>query len=396
MSEKTNRELLEELEVEIPEKKKAARTAKEERIIAGFEEIQRFVDANGHAPEHGECKDIFERLYAARLDQIASSDECRILVRDMDHQNLLSGELKVAEPTSEYKTDKELLAELGVEAPKEGDVTFLKHVKSQAEKKAAEEVASRTPCKDFDQFRPLFEAVQQDLKDGVREAKLLTKNAQINQGDWFILFGQKVYVAELSEERVHGFDKNDYRLRVIYDNATESDLLLRSLQKALYEDEAGRRIIELSVGPLFDDVTHEEDLASGTIYVLRSKSDLPAIAESRDVIHKIGVTGGRVEKRISNAKLDPTYLMADVEIVATYELYNVNRTKLEKLIHRFFEQARLDIEISDRFGNPVVPQEWFLVPLFVVDEVVDRIKDGSIGQYKYDPSAATLVVAELQ
>jgi len=393
MSEKTNRELLEELEVEIPEKKRAARTAKEERIVAGFEEIQRFVDANGHAPEHGESKDIFERLYAVRLDQIASSDECRNLVQDIDHQNLLSGELKVAEPTSEYKTDKELLADLGLEAPKEGDVTFLKHVKSQAEKKAAEEIASRTPCKDFDQFRPLFEDVQQDLKDGVREAKLLTKNAQINQGDWFILFGQKVYVAELSEERVHGFDKNDYRLRVIYDNGTESDLLLRSLQKALYDDEAGRRIIELSAGPLFDDVAQEEDLASGTIYVLRSLSDLPSIVQSRDVIHKIGVTGGKVEKRISNAKLDPTYLMADVEVVATYELYNINSTKLEKLIHRFFEQARLDIEINDRFGHPVVPQEWFLVPLFVIDEVVERIKDGTISAYTYDPSAAKLVSA---
>lgn len=394
MNEKTNRELLEELEVEIPEKKKAARTAKEERIIAGFEEIQRFVDENGQAPEHGENKDIFERLYAVRLDQIASSDECRNLVQEIDHQNLLSGEVKIAEPKSEYKSDKELLADLGVEAPKEGDVTFLKHVKSQAEKKAAEEIASRTPCEDFDQFKPLFELVQQELKDGTREAKLLTKNAQINQGDWFILFGQKVYVAELSDERIHGFDKNDYRLRVIYDNATESDLLLRSLQKALYEDEAGRRIIELSAGPLFDDVAEEEDLASGTIYVLRSKSDLPAIAQSRDVIHKIGVTGGKVEKRISNAKLDPTYLMADVEVVATYELYNINRTKLEKLLHRFFEHARLDIEINDRFGNPVVPQEWFLVPLFVIDEVVERIKDGTIGEYSYDPSAATLVAVE--
>ena len=57
--------------------------------------------------------------------------------------------------------------------------------------------------------------------------------------------------------------------------------------------------------------------------------------------------------------------MADVEIVATYELYNINRTKLENLIHRVFDPARLDIEIKDRFGNPVIPREWFLVPLFV-------------------------------
>ena len=394
MSEKTNRELLEELEVEIPKKKEAVRTVKEERIIAGFEEIQSFVDENGHVPEHGENKDIFERLYAVRLGRIISSDECRNLVQRIDYQNLLSSELMVAEPSPEYRTDKELLSDLGVEAPKEGDVAFLKHVKSQAQKKAADEIASRTPCNNFEQFRSIFSAVQQGLKDGTRESKLLTKNAQINQGDWFILFGQKVYVAELSEERVHGFDKNDYRLRVIYDNGTESDLLLRSLQKALYEDEAGRRIIELSAGPLFDDVAQDEDLASGTIYVLQSKSNLPVIAQNRDVIHKIGVTSGKVEKRISNAKLDPTYLMAEVEIVATYELYNINRTKLEKLLHRFFKHVRLDIEVSDRFGNPVVPKEWFLAPLFVIDEVVEKIKDGSIGAYKYVPSAGKLEPVE--
>ena len=96
-------------------------------------------------------------------------------------------------------------------------------------------------------------------------------------------------------------------------------------------------------------------------------------------------------RRIANAKLDPTFLMADVEIVATYELYNINRTKLENLIHRIFDPARLDIEIKDRFGNPIVPREWFLVPRFVVDDAVERIKDGTITQYIYDPQTASLV-----
>jgi hypothetical protein len=97
--------------------------------------------------------------------------------------------------------------------------------------------------------------------------------------------------------------------------------------------------------------------------------------------------------RIANVKLDPTFLMADVEVVATYELYNVNRVKLENLIHRVFDPAQLDIEITDRFGNPVRPREWFLVPLFVVNEVVERIKDGTITQYVYDPNTAGLVKA---
>ena len=392
MAEKSNKELLEELGIEAELAKNPARSPREERIIAGFEEIQRFVEQNGRPPTHGENNDIFERLYATRLDQIRSKEECRSLVLEMDCQDLLKVSCDI-EPLAEYSSDEKLLAALGVEAPSEGDVTFLKHVKSRTEVRAAEEVASRIPCEDFEKFKPIFEAVQNELASGLREAKLLTRNASINQGDLFILFGQKAYVAEVSEERTHGFDKNDYRLRVIYDNGTESDLLLRSLQKALDRDESGRRIIELTNGPLFSDTSSDKDLASGTIYVLRSKSEHPTITENRDLIHKIGVTGGKVEARISNAKLDPTYLMADVEIVATYELYNINRTKLEHILHKFFDSAKLDIQINDRFGQPVTPREWFLVPLFIIDDVVEKIKDGTIGNYTYDIKSVTLVLA---
>ena len=120
---------------------------------------------------------------------------------------------------------------------------------------------------------------------------------------------------------------------------------------------------------------------------------IPIVAANRDVLHKIGVTGGKVETRIANAKLDPTFLMADVEIVATYKLSNINRTKLENLIHRIFDPARLDIEIKDRFGNPVIPREWFLVPLFVIDEAVEKIKQSTITEYIYDPKTASLVHA---
>src|SRR6185503_16846339 len=143
-------------------------------------------------------------------------------------------------------------------------------------------------------------------------------------------------------------------------------------------------------GPLFAGENAEGDQASGTIYVLRSKSDHPVVAANRDILHKIGVTGGSVERRIDNAKLDPTFLLADVEIVATYKLSNINRSKLENLIQRIFDPVRLKIEIKDRFGNPVVPREWFLVPLFVIDEAVNRIKDGTITEYQYDPGTASL------
>ena len=133
------------------------------------------------------------------------------------------------------------------------------------------------------------------------------------------------------------------------------------------------------------------DEASGTIYVLRSKSEHPPVAENRDLVHKIGVTSMSVEKRIAGAHLQTTFLMANVEVVATYELYNINRTKLENLLHRIFEPARLDIEIMDRFGRPVTAKEWFLVPLFAIDDAVEKIKDGTIADFIYDPSQAAFV-----
>ena len=397
MAEMSDLQLLQELGVDTTAKKKATRSPKEERIIAGFEEIQRFVEKTGHAPKHGEEKDIFERLYAVRLDQVRKQPECRDLLMELDFQGLLGGSLfEVKEPEpDDAMDDAALLVQLGVDTPHEGDVTHLKHVKPRAEVRAAEEIASRTPCTDFDKFKAIFSAVQDELDSGIRRTQPFRDFAEIREGDLFILSGQKVYVAEVGEQFITEYERKDSRLRVIYDNGTESDILLRSLQRALNKDETGRRIVETvpgsSAGPLFSGTASDEDSASGTIYVLRSKSDNPIIAKSRDVVHKIGVTGGSVERRIANAKIDPTFLMAGVEIVATYELFNINRSKLENLIHRFFESARMDIEINDRFGHPVVPREWFLVPLFIIDDVVEKIKDGTIAKYYYDTESVSLV-----
>ena len=153
----------------------------------------------------------------------------------------------------------------------------------------------------------------------------------------------------------------------------------------MYKDETSRFITDPNSGPLFSDENSEDDFASGTIYVLRSLSDHPLVKENRKVVHKIGVTGGDLKKRLADAKNDPTFLMAEVEVVATYKLANINRAKLEKLIHRFFGSAKLDIEIKDRFGKPVKSQEWFLVPIFVIDEMVEKIKDGTVSDYYYEP-----------
>ena len=392
--------LLEELGIEVESKKAASRTPRDERIIAGFEEIQRFFDEHGHAPRHGEDRDIFERLYAVRLDRMREFEECRTLLEPLDDQGLLNQADTSPAHIPDDIDDDALLAELGVEA-ESADITDLRHVRSTAERRAAEEIANRERCEDFEKFKPLFEQVQQELDDGIRTTRRFVKDAgflkaDIKQGEFFILGGQTAYVAEIGEPIKAPNGEFDARLRVVYSNGTESNLLLRSLQRALYKDEAGRRITEPTAGPLFSDQSADGDEASGTIYVLRSKSQHPTVADNRDVLHKIGVTSGKVERRIANAKLDPTFLMAEVEIVATYELFNINRAKLENLIHRIFDTARLDIEIKDRFGNPVVPREWFLVPLFVIDEAVEKIKDGTISDHFYDPQAACLKPSEIR
>lgn len=385
--------LLSELGVEVEAKKAPKRTPREERIIAGFEEIQRFVEEHKKTPEHGEGNDVFERLYAVRLDRIRKLEECRNLVEPLDYQGLLTG-ADSDEVDIEDLDDDALLKELGVES-ETASITELKHVRSAAEKRAAEEIANREKCEDFDTFKPLFSAVQTELERGVRITRQIRKDAgflktDIAQGQFFILGGQTAYVAEVGDAIKAPNGEHDARLRVIYSNGTQSNLLLRSLQRALYKDETSRSVSDPVAGPLFAGEPEEEDLESGTVYVLRSKSDHPSVQANRDLLHKIGVTGGSVEKRIANAAKDPTFLLADVEVVASYKLFNINRTKLEGLIHRVFAHARMDIDILDRFGNPVAPREWFLVPVFVIDEVIERFKDGTIGDYFYDPETASL------
>lgn len=384
---------LDELEAELSDfatsDKKTGRTPREERIIAGFEDIQRFVEERGHAPRYGDDKDIFERLYAVRLDRLHEQEECRTLLMSLDHQGLLNA-FEVREPQGDYTmTDDELLAELA--GDDEGaDIQNLRHVRSNAEKREAEEIAQRERCEDFERFQPLFEQVQRELQSGVRVTRTFIRDASIEEGQFFILGGQTVYVAEVGETIKAPNGESDARLRVIYSNGTESNLLRRSLQRALYKDDAGRRITDADAGPLFGETLEPDDIESGTIYVLRSHSTHPFVAEHRELIHKIGVTGGKVETRIARADKDATYLLADVEVVATYKLHNINRTRMENLFHRLFSSAQVDLTIPDRFGNPVKPREWFLVPLHVIDEAVELIRDGSITEVTYDPRSARL------
>lgn len=385
-------ELLDALGVDATPLKASSRTPREERIIAGFEDILRFHQTHGRAPQHSEDGDIFERLYAVRLDQLRKLPEAHALLAGLDTPGLLSG-AAVANNDVDALDEDALLAELGISAePADAsDITVLRHVRSSVEKRAAEEVADRVPCEDFGRFQPLFEQVEHELKSGVRKALPFGRDASVFNGNYFIVGGQLAYVAEVGDTIKAPNGESDARLRVIYANGTESNLLRRSLQRALYKDETGRRLSDPDMGPLFGGEAEPDDIESGTIYVLRSKSNHPFVAEHRELIHKIGVTGGKVETRIAAADKDATYLLADVDIVATYKLHNLNRTRLENIFHRLFGAAQLDLTIEDRFGNPVKPREWFLVPLHVIDEAVQCIRDGSIIGVSYDRTTARLI-----
>lgn len=383
-------ELRQELDAFAQAKKTKTLSAREERVIAGFEEVQRFVAEHGRLPQEVGATDIFERLYAVRLQRLRGLEDERDLLASLDEHGLLAADASGAWAPVQNLDDDTLLAELGGQSSAT-DISALKHVRSAAEKREVGEVADREVCQDFDHFKPLFDTTQQEWASGVRLSVPFEKDTSIEVGHWFVLAGQLAYVADEGEEFDSPQGKKDARLRVIFSNGTESNLLRLSLVRSLYKDEKSRRLVKPDLGPLFSDAPDEGDVESGTIYVLRSHSNHPFVVQNRALVHKLGVTGGKVETRISNAENEATYLLAGVEVVATYKLVGVNRHKIEALLHKVLAPAQLELVIEDRFGKPVSPKEWFLVPLGVIDEIVQHFLDGSITGYVYEPSSAQLI-----
>ncbi len=401
MSKKINKDdldLLGKLGVDTAPEKQAARSKNEQRIIAGFEEIVRFVEQHDRPPEHGENRDIFERIYAVRLDQLRKSSEYREILKEYDTKQLLDPQKDPQNSWEKHSTmDQDasvydILRSLEADVDTQDDITDLKHVRSTKEKIAAEEIAQRTSCRDFGIFKPLFEQVKGDLKANTRAIVKCLDKTNVEVGDFYIVQGQTAYVAHADELFINAEGRQDCRLRIIFDNGTESKMLRRSLQKRLWEDTSSRRIIDRGdMGPLFSDQEEEEDEAVGYVYVLRSKSDNPFIAENRKVIHKIGITKGSVKRRIVNAEKDPTYLLAKVDIVETFKVSNLNLNSLEKLLHKFFEPARLDLQLKDRFGFGVEPREWFLVPLPIIEEAIQKLIDGTLPKHRYEPNEGRII-----
>ena len=387
--------LLEQLGVESQVGEVRTYTAVEERVLAGFEDIERFFEEHDRLPVHGADNDFFERRYAIRLDRILEQEECVELLSTVDKHGILArGQARRSSASVEDMNDRDLLEALGVEV-RESDLTQLSHVRPVAGKKmaAADEVARRQPCEDFDRFKHVFASVQSEIAAGKRATIEYQDSANYKVGDMFIVGGQKALVSEMSEEFVTGYDRPDRRLRVIYDNGTEAPVLLRSLQRALNRDKTSRRILDRDIDrmPLFSAELLEGDVETGHIYVVRSLADHPYIAENRDLIHKIGMTKGDLKARLSGAKKDPTFLLAEVELVASYTLSNIDPKKLENLLHSFFADTRLDLKLQDRFGAHVSPREWFMLPLAVISQTVTVLMDGDLEHFRYDCQSAQLI-----
>lgn len=355
-----------------------------QRIVHEFMEVQRFHAQHGRLPQLGSEYDLFERRQAMRWQCLRSLEECRALIAPLD----TLGWLEMAD-APHYPHDSSIPAPQ-ISEP-ENDIRTLRHVRSSKQRREVGEVAQRQICEDFQQFAPLFAQVQRDIKNGIRSVSRFSGDASIKKGQFFIIGGLTAYIAEVGKTIKAPNGDDDARLRVVFSNRTQSRMLMRSLQRAMYGDENGQRIGESSAASLFDATPEAEDITSGIIYVLRSHSTHPFVAEHRELLHKIGVTGGKVETRLANAAHEATYLLAEVEVVATYTLVGMQRVKLENLLHRIFAAAQVEITIQDRFGNPVQPREWFLVPLGIIDEAVQRIQDGSIIGMVYDPRRAQLV-----
>ncbi|MDQ1850633.1 GIY-YIG nuclease family protein [Gemmobacter fulvus] len=273
------------------------------------------------------------------------------------------------------------------------DLVGLRHVTAASERQLPDHRADFRPCQDFDLFEPFFQDMQRMLDAGERKAAVVEKYAVIEplEGDFFIRNGLLAYIAEKTEMSSRGGDR-DHRLRVVFSNGQESDPLMSSFRKSLNDDKTSRLIQRTGLGPLDPEWEADRLELSGTIYVARSLSTVPEISENRMILHKIGVTSQQISRRIADARNDATFLMAPVEIIATYDLKNLSRSKVENLLHRFFEAARpAELSVVDRLGKKIHPREWFYVLPEHVGQAAKLIEERRLHEFKYDPREQRIV-----
>lgn len=366
-------------------KPKRAAITVDQRLLASFFQIVDFYRQHGKEPQSNPA-DILEFQLFNRLKGLrASKEKCEAL-HEVDEFHLLT----YVEPPKALTSIADIFAadSLGLLGDATASIFDLKHVpKSTME--MPEKIAQRKRCKDFAQFEHLFRQCHAELKSGIREARQFTGEQQILPGHFFVLHGVMVYVSEVGEKEVKN-GKVNARLRCIFENGTESNMLLRSLSTELYKDETGRRILDHQDKALeaLEQIQAGDEM-SGYLYVLQSLSQVPEIADTKN-LYKIGYSTVPVQERIKNAVDEPTYLMAKVKVISAFECYNLNPQKLELLLHTFFGSSCLNVDVYDKQGKRCSPREWFIAPLHIIEKAAVMLINGDIVNYRYDVEKQTV------
>lgn len=387
--------------------------------VTNFEAISAFVDQHGRLPnQEGE---LSEKLLARRLTSYQGARDIHAILKPYDRHGFISepeseqevgsnSAFALTEQSPSASEDAAGTADMVIEAENvtslddifasaafgeldQGDQSIfdMAHVPAVTDRDLPDEIAQRKVCHDFYEFEHIFRDLHEGLKTGDVKLVRFQKASQVSAGDAFILEGVVCLIDKVGEHRLDSQGRFDPRLRVIFENGTESNHLLQSLAKRLYIDETGRRIVRDadSVVDAFNNISHK-DKRAGQIYFVTTLSDNPALKAVQNLI-KIGYTELTVEERTKNSVCDTAFLESPVKILASIECFNLNPNKFESLIHGFLHAQRLKMTLTGKDGKAYNPREWFSVPLNTAREVVRRIIDGSIIHYRMDNTTCRLV-----
>lgn len=364
---------------------KPARTPADDQARL-FLEVVAFRERTGRAPDRN-ARAPDEMRLGVRLDSFRKDAAKVGKLRHLDQYGLLDAPMETAVSEAVPASLDDLIAAGDDLLSTPDDHIFdFRETPVPQPKAESDTIAERTVCKDFDAFRSIFDECIADIANGARATVPTSSTYQIGVGDMFIVDGALAYIAEVDRHTRN--DRDDARLRIIYDNGTESDHLLRSFGKALYRAENSRRVLATDAGDLFKDA---KPPVTGCVYVARTLSTNPALADLVDHIIKIGSTTETAAGRIAGAASDPTFLLAEARIVDEYETRGVPPKKIEGLLHRFFGAACVDVRLPDRFGRSVDPREWFLVSRASVEHAMRLIATKSLHLYRYDIAADRIV-----
>tara|TARA_B110000014_G_scaffold259681_1_gene247953 strand:- start:82 stop:1278 length:1197 start_codon:yes stop_codon:yes gene_type:complete len=362
-----------------------------QRLIESFKEINKFIEKEGKEPT--ESNDIHERKLFSRLKEIRKDFEKISKLEAYDTFNILGNVKKINNVTDIFENDV-----LGILDDDPESIFKIKNINKSKNK--TDFVARRKQCKDFTKYEDQFKLVQKEISAGKRKL-LVFKDKHCKEGGYYILDGILLFLEKIEKTNIKIFKDNsqgirkrdDPRTRCIFENGMESNMYLRSLQKELYNN--GSTVIESNEEALkqFDENfggIKKEDKLAGHIYVLSSLSQKPEIQVIKN-LYKIGYCTTSIDERIKGAEKDPTYLMAPVKIISSYKVYNLNPQKFENLIHIFFNERCLDVKIADNKGKNSKPKEWYVVPIKIIERVIQLIISGEIINFKYDSKKEVLI-----